>query len=221
MRPDEKHAVITGGTGSLGSAIATHLKEHGWEVAAPGSCDLDVRDPSMVKRFFDGRSVDLLVCAAGITLDAPLARLAESAWDETLRVNHQGASLCATAALPAMVARGQGHIVFLSSQSALHPPVGQAAYATAKAALLGLSADLAHRHGVSNIRVNAILPGFLETRMTSVVSKTRRQEVLDAHTLGRFNTCEAVAAFIRFLHESLPHTSGQIFQLDSRRNFFC
>jgi 3-oxoacyl-[acyl-carrier protein] reductase len=117
-----------------------------------------------------------------------------------------------------MLARNTGHIIFISSFSALHPPLGQVAYAAAKAALLGYVADLAGRHGRSNIRVNAVLPGFLETRMTETVSARRRSEILAAHALERFNTCREAAGFIRFLHHDLPHTSGQVFQLDSRVN---
>lgn len=216
MQSQKQHAVITGGTGSLGHAIASALQAPGWTVAAPGSTDLDVCDPVALRQFFDELVVDLLVCAAGITRDAPLARLSSREWDETWAVNFQGARDCARAALPRMIARGRGHIVFISSFSALHPPAGQAAYAAAKAALLGLTRDLAVRHGPSNIRVNCVLPGFLDTRMTEAVAETRRAEVLSTHSLGRLNTCDRVAAFIRFLHQELPHTSGQIFQLDSR-----
>jgi 3-oxoacyl-[acyl-carrier protein] reductase len=216
MEPETRHAVITGGTGSLGSAIALALHAPGWNIAAPGSKHLDIRDAAAVKNFFHHRHTDLLVCAAGITSDGPLAHLTHEAWDDTWSVNFRGALDCAEAALPGMIARGGGHIIFISSYSAIHAPSGQAAYATAKAALLGLTADLARRHGPSNIRVNAVLPGFLETRMTHSVSEKRRAEILAAHSLGRFNTCERVADFIRFLHHDLPHTSGQVFQLDSR-----
>lgn len=216
MEPETRHAVITGGTGSLGVAITRALQAPDWSIAAPASKDLDVRDGTAVRNFFQQRNVDLLVCAAGITRDAPIARLTHEAWDETWAVNFRGALDCANAVLPGMIARGGGHIIFISSYSALHPPTGQAAYASAKAALLGLVTDLARRHGPSNIRVNAVLPGFLETRMTGGVTKARSEEILAAHTLGRFNTCERAAAFIRFLHHELPHTSGQVFQLDSR-----
>ena len=216
MVSETQHAVITGGTGSLGNAIAVALQAPGWSIMAPGSTDLDVRDPSAVRNYFHDRDVDLLVCAAGITRDAPIARLTHEAWDDTWSVNFRGALDCAKAVLPGMIARGNGHIVFISSHSAQHPPVGQAAYATAKAALLGLVTDLARSHGPSNIRVNAVLPGFLETRMTHPVTEARRAEILAAHSLGRINTCDRVAAFIRFLHHDLPHTSGQVFQLDSR-----
>ena len=115
-----------------------------------------------------------------------------------------------------MIQQGNGHIVFISSYSALHPPLGQLAYATAKAALLGLTQSLARENGHHGIRVNAVLPGFLETRMTELVSEKRKIEILANHTLGRFNTPVEVAKFIRYLHQDLCHTSGQVFQLDSR-----
>ncbi|HSP43495.1 MAG TPA: SDR family oxidoreductase [Luteolibacter sp.] len=210
------HAVITGGTGTLGAAVAREFGNVGWEVDAPGSAELDVRRPDEIERYFSARRPDLLVCAAGIIRDAPTARLSESAWDEVWEVGFKGARACARAVIPGMAARGGGHVVFISSYSAVAPPQGQSAYATAKAALLGLTRDLARIHGPSNIRVNAILPGFLETRMTAQVTAARRGEVLASHALGRFNTCECVACFIRHLHEHLPHTSGQVFQLDSR-----
>lgn len=214
-----QHAVITGGTGKLGAAIAKALASPDWKIESPSRAELDVSEEISINRYFENRDVDLLVCSAGITRDAPLAKMTESAWDETWLVNYQGSLKCAEAVLPKMIARGSGHIVFISSYSAVHPPSGQANYAASKAALLGLTADLAARHGPHNIRINAILPGFLETRMTESVSSKRVSEIRTDHVLGRFNTCANVAAFIRFLHHELPHTSGQVFQLDSRTDF--
>lgn len=216
MQAEIQHLVITGGRGSLAQAIANECFGPSWNVAAPGRMELDVTDGSSVREYFENRQVDLLICSAGITRDAPLLRLSEDAWDQTWSVNFKGAENCANAVLPAMVRRKTGHIILVSSFSAIHPPVGQVAYAAAKASLFGMLVDLASRHGPSNIRVNAILPGFLETGMTASVSERRRAEIRAAHTLGRFNTCERAAGFIRFLHENLPDTSGQIFQLDSR-----
>ena len=210
------YVVITGGSGGLGRAIVEVFSEDSWQIAAPTRAELDVTNPSGIRSYFESRPVDLLVCAAGIIRDAPLARLDESAWDEVVAVNYQGAAACASAVLPAMIARGRGHIVFISSYSALHPPVGQLAYATAKAALIGLTASLAKEHGAHGIRVNAILPGYLETPMTGTVSERRKKEILNDHSLRRFNTPSATAKLIRFLQENLPHTSGQVFQLDSR-----
>lgn len=211
-----KQVVITGGTGGLGRAIAGTFRQAGWEVAAPGREDLDVRDEQAISRYFQDRPVDLLVCAAGVIRDAPLLHLSPEAWDDTVAVNFTAARRCAEAVVAGMKARGEGHVVFISSQSAIHPPAGQAAYVAAKAALLGLTADLARRHGGDNIRANVILPGFLETPMTAAVSDKRRAGILNDHQLKRLNTPSAVASFILHLHQHLPHTSGQVFQLDSR-----
>lgn len=211
-----KRIVITGGRGHIAQKIASVFSDAGWHVSAPGRDALDVSDPVAITRYFQSQQPDLLVCCAGIVSDGPLLRLSEEVWDQTVRVNFDGAARAALAALPAMVSRKEGHIVFLSSNSALKPPKGQAAYATAKAGLLGLTSSLAKEYGCFNIRVNAILPGFIETALTSEVTLQRKGALLAEHALNRFNTPEAVAAFIYFLHEHLPHTSGQVFRLDSR-----
>jgi 3-oxoacyl-[acyl-carrier protein] reductase len=211
-----KRIVITGGGGGLGQALQERFHAEGWHVDAPGRHELDVIDPTAVAAYFRGRQVDLLVCAAGQVRDAPLLRQPEADRDAVLAVNFAGASRCAAAVLPGMLDRRRGHLVFISSHSALHPPAGQAAYATAKAALTGLAAALARSHGPAGIRVNTVLPGFMETPMTAHVTPQRRAEVLTDHALGRFTTPQQVAAFIHFLEEQLPHTSGQVFSLDSR-----
>lgn len=211
-----KHLVITGASGGLGKAIAEEFAAAFWGIAAPTHGELDVTDSAAIQGYFNSRPVDLLICAAGIIRDAPLSRLNESAWDEVIAVNYHGAAACAAAALPQMIEKQSGHVIFISSYSAIHPPRGQAAYATAKAALLGLTTNLAQRNGRHGVRVNAILPGFIETPMTESVSVKRRVEVLSDHALGRFNTSVTVARFIHHLHDELIHTSGQVFQLDSR-----
>ena len=208
--------VITGGEGGLGRALHAAFENAGHAVLAPGHRELDVTDPEAVRAFFRLHQPELLVCNAGITRDAPLARLDEVSWDEVLAVSLRGAARCAAAASRPMLRARHGHIVFISSYSALHPPVGQVAYASAKAGLIGLSKSLARELGPAGIRVNAILPGFLDTPMTESLSEDRREQVRRDHALGRFNTPDAVAAFLAYLHDNLPHTSGQIFQLDSR-----
>ena len=84
------------------------------------------------------------------------------------------------------------------------------------AGLIGLGKSLAKELGPAGIRVNMVLPGFLETKMTATVSEERKEAVRGEHALGRFNTVEAVAEFLVMLHGRMPHTSGQVFQLDSR-----
>lgn len=213
-----KRAVITGGKGTLGAAIASALEAPEWQVLAPGRADLEVTNVAAVEAYFREHPADLLVCAAGLAEDQLLAKMQVDAWDRVIQVNFKGAVNCARAVLPHMRKLGGGHIIFISSYSAFHPPAGQAAYATAKAALIGLTSDLASAHGADNVRVNAVLPGFIPSRMTAKISAARRSEVLSDHQLGRFNTPSAVGRFIRHLHHELPHTSGQVFQLDSRNS---
>jgi 3-oxoacyl-[acyl-carrier protein] reductase len=213
---DVQHAVITGGGGSLAAAMMRAMSAPLWQLEAPTRSELDVTDAAAVDSYFKDRPIDLLVCAAGAVADAPLARMGEESWDHIFAVNYQGAADCAAAVLPTMLRQQRGHIILISSHSALHPPTGQAAYASAKAALLGLNATLARRYGRHNIRVNTLLPGFIETRITEAVSVSRKAEILEKHALGRLNDAAAVARFVAFLHTDLPHTSGQVFQLDSR-----
>ncbi|MBK1828229.1 SDR family NAD(P)-dependent oxidoreductase [Haloferula rosea] len=212
-----ERVLITGGEGDLAAAIADTFRRAGFDVRNPGRRELDVSSPESVSDYFSSAApIDLLIANAGCAENGLLARTTESAWDRQFEINLHGAFRCARAALRPMVKRRHGHLIFLSSYSALHPPAGQVAYASAKAGLLGLSQSLAQEVGPANIRSNVILPGFLETKMTRDLPQARREQVLQDHRLERFNTLEATAEFILHLHRSMPHTSGQCFQLDSR-----
>lgn len=214
--PVLKRVIITGGTGGLGKAITKQFAGAGWEVVALGRTDLDLSDSAAIDRFFSTNDCNLLICAAGMIKDQTLMTMDEFSWDDVFEIHYTAARNCALAAIPMMVRKGHGHVVFISSYAAIHPAVGQAAYATAKAAILGLTKDLALTYGSNQIRVNAILPGFMETPMTEQVSDNRKQLVRELHALGEFNTPDIAAEFILFLEQSMPHTSGQFFQLDSR-----
>ena len=211
-----KRVIVTGGTGGLGRAIVEKFRRESWEVVSLGRKDLDLLDRTAVKHFFEKSPCDLLICAAGNIRDQPISRMIEKDWDDVVSLNFSAASNCAEAALKGMAERKGGHIVFISSFAALHPAVGQSAYASAKASLLGLTSDLAARYGRSGIRINAVLPGFLETPMTEAVSEKRKEAILNHHSLGKFNTVQVAADFLWFLQVGMPFTSGQYFQLDSR-----
>lgn len=209
--------VVTGAAGGLGQAITNSLVGSGGEVLAPGREDLDVSSSASVKSFFQSvEELDLLVCNAGMIIDRTMAKMTEEDWSRVIDVNLKGAFLCAREVSRAMAKHCRGHILFISSFSALHPSVGQANYSAAKSALLGMTKSMAKELGRRNVRVNAILPGFMETKMTASLSDQVKQAVLDRHVLGRYNTPEVVADFIAHLHQHMPHTSGQVFNLDSR-----
>ncbi len=208
--------IITGGRGDLARVLAGHFANEGAEVHCPGRDELDVRSSASVTEYFSRfERIEILVNNAGITGDALLARLDEAAWDDVLDTNLKGAFLCSRAAATLMIRERRGHIVQIGSYSAIHPPVGQTAYAASKAGLIGLTKSLARELGPRNVSVNCVLPGFLETRMTAGLSDEVKATALSRHALGRFNTTEDAARFIHFL-TTLGHVSGQVFQLDSR-----
>jgi 3-oxoacyl-[acyl-carrier protein] reductase len=209
-------AVVTGGAGELGSAVAEELLAAGWTCHAPGRAELDVTSPASVEAFFRGvKNCTLLVNCAGLTRDHLLARMEESDWDEVMEADFRGAVRCTRAVLPGMMRSGGGSILSVGSFSALAGAVGQTNYAAAKAALIGWTRSLAVEYGRKNIRANVVLPGFLETKMTRQLPDPVKQKALAAHALGRFTTVAESARAIVFL-ASCTHMSGQVINLDSR-----
>ena len=209
-------ALITGGEGTLATALADYLIEAGWLVLAPGRRDLDVTDSAAVQTCFAGiPQLDLLINNAGLTRDELLLSQSEADRDTVLDVCLRGAFLCSREAARVMIPQRAGHIINIGSHSALTGPVGQTAYAAAKAGLTALTKSLAAELGPYDIRVNAVLPGWMESKMTAPVPVAARQRALDAHVLGRLNTPADTARFIAFLH-TMSAVSGQVFSLDSR-----
>jgi NAD(P)-dependent dehydrogenase (short-subunit alcohol dehydrogenase family) len=209
-------ALITGGQGTLAAALREELVSADWLVHAPAKAELDVTGSPAVAAWFERLPrLDLLVNNAGVTRDALFVSQPDCEREAVMEVCLRGAFLCCREAARIMVPRGTGHIVNIGSHSALTGPAGQTAYAAAKAGLIALTKSLAAELGPHNIRVNAVLPGWMETNMTAPVTAAVRQRALDAHVLGRFNTPAEAARFIAFLH-SMSAVSGQVFSLDSR-----
>ena len=173
-------------------------------------------DEAQIIDYIKRHPCDLLICAAGRTDDQLIGKTSEASWDHIMQVNLRGAALCAKEASKTMLKQRCGHVIFISSYSAFHPPAGQIAYASAKAGLIGLTKALAKEWGRANIRVNTILPGFMENQMTKNINNKRKESILCEHALQRFTTEVQVAQMILLLHQSLIHTSGQLFNLDSR-----
>lgn len=210
--------VITGGHGSLAQALTRCFiaAESEWNLICPSRQEMDVSCRESIEAFMKNKPCDLLIAAAGEIADQPLLKLSSQNWDKLLHSNLRGAAYVAKMASRSMIKRNIGHVIFLGSYSAFHPASGQVAYASAKAALSGLTKSLAREWGPAGIRVNLILPGFLENRMTTHVSPARKAQVLEQHCLGLYNTEDSVAEFIYFLHTRMLRTSGQTFNLDSR-----
>lgn len=209
-------ALITGGEGDLAAGLFDALSEAGFSVLRPGRAELDVQSADSVRDYF--RSLEplaLLVNNAGMAGDGIFLRQTPEEWSTVIDTHLRGSFLCCREAAARMIRQRDGHIIQIGSYAAHHPAVGQTAYAAAKAGMEGLTRSLAAELGPRNIRVNCVLPGFLETRMTAPLSEQAREAALARHRLGRFNTVSEASRFIAFL-ATTSHISGQVFQLDSR-----
>jgi len=209
-------ALITGGEGTLASALHSELDRAGWTVHVPGHSLLDVSSSTAVKDYFAGLTrLDLLINCAGVTRDGLLIHQTGEDRDTVLDVCLRGAFLCSREAARLMLPRETGHIVNIGSHSGLTGPAGQSAYAAAKAGLSALTKSLAEELGPAGIRVNTVLPGWFDSKMTRATPEAARARALAANVLGTFGTPADTARFVLFLH-SLPAVSGQVFCLDSR-----
>ncbi len=237
MRFDGKVALITGGGRGIGAATAQAFAKDGAKVAVS---DLDeapareVAEPlggiaiacnvtdtasveAMVERTVKelGR-LDILVTCAGIIRDNLLFKMTDDDWDAVIDTHLKGTFLSARAAQKHMVKQKAGKMVFLSSISALGNR-GQANYSAAKAGLQGMARTLAIELGPFNVNVNAVAPGFIETRMTR---QTAERMGIDYETfklgaasqipLQRIGQPEDIANVITFLcSEESSFISGQ------------
>jgi 3-oxoacyl-[acyl-carrier protein] reductase len=191
MNLEGRVALITGGGRGIGAATAVVMAGLGAKVAvsdldeAPArevagpigglaiACDVSNRDAveAMVSRTVSelGR-LDILVTCAGIIRDNLLFKMTDDDWDAVIDTHLKGTFLCARAAQRHMVQQKYGKMVFLSSTSALGNR-GQANYSAAKAGLQGMARTLAIELGPFNVNVNAVAPGFIETRMTRATAE--------------------------------------------------
>lgn len=180
----------------------------------------DVRNANEIAAMVDETvrqwgAIDILVNNAGLTQDGLLLRMDEKDWDEVLGVNLTGPFQCIRTVSRIMMKQRSGHIISLSSISGVRGREGQANYAASKAGLIGLTKTAAKELGRFDIKVNAVLPGFIPTEMGASVSGTMHDRILAENTLGRPNAPDEVADFIYHL-ATMQNVSGQVFNLDSR-----
>ncbi|TAL27533.1 MAG: SDR family NAD(P)-dependent oxidoreductase [Nitrospirae bacterium] len=231
-------AVVTGASRGLGKEIALTLGRSGYNVAinylASGDdakktaeeigenaflVKADVGDIKQVERMADavykkwGR-VDALVNNAGITKDKLLLKTSEEDWDEVLRVNLTGCFNTIKAFSHIMIKSKGGHIINISSYSGVKGKEGQAAYSASKAALLGLTYTAAEELAEYNIRVNALLPGYMQTEM-GVAAKKAMDKAKAESISGSLSRPKEVAEFVAYILRT-DNITGQVFSLDSR-----
>jgi 3-oxoacyl-[acyl-carrier protein] reductase len=224
-------ALVTGGGRGIGAATATRFAADGAQVVvsdldlepaeavagqirSQGGAALavacDVTDRLSVEALVD-RAVkayarlDILVTCAGILRDNLVHKMTDNDWDLVVDTHLKGTFLCAQAAQRVMVPARSGKMVFLSSNSALGNR-GQVNYSAAKAGIQGMARTLAIELGPFNINVNAVAPGFIETRMTQAVAERTgidyadlKKAAAERSPLRRIGQPEDIAGVISFL----------------------
>ncbi len=242
MSEERQVAIVTGAVRGIGKAVALKLAGDGMSVVvnyrgdvAPAEeicseiisiggeaiairADITNADDvgAMVTSTMDafGR-IDTLVNNAGITRDTLIMRMKEEDWDAVLETNLKGAFLCSKAVIRPMMRQRSGSIVNLTSVVGLVGNVGQANYAAAKAGLVGLTKSMAKEVGSRGIRVNAVAPGFIDTRLTEVLSDDVREWALGLIPLQRFGEPEDVAEAVSFLvSPAARYITGNVLSVD-------
>jgi NAD(P)-dependent dehydrogenase (short-subunit alcohol dehydrogenase family) len=165
-------AVVTGGSGGIGRAVATELRGRGWEVVSLSRREgCDVSDEAQVQRAFERiERLDALINCAAQLIKRPILELTAEDWDAQLGAGLRGAFLCSRQAFRLMREDG-GSIVMVSSLSGVAGAEkfpGMAAYVAAKSGLAGLTEALAVEGRPHGIRVNAISPGAVDTPMLKI-----------------------------------------------------
>ena len=233
---DGKVAVVTGAARGIGRAIAERLASEGADVAL---CDLqaewladtaaavqglgrkalplavDVGDgetvnaciTEVVKVF--GR-VDIMVNNAGITKDTLLVRMSDDDWDAVLRVNLKGTFLFSRAVAKYMMKQRSGAIVNIASVIGLIGNAGQCNYAASKAGVIALTKSTAKELASRGVRVNAIAPGFISSKMTDALSQEVRDQMMVNIPMARFGEPGDIAKAVVFLaSDEASYVTGQ------------
>ena len=158
--------------------------------------------------------LDVLVNNAGITQDRTLAKMTKEEWQKVIDIDLTGVFNCSKAALPLIIAN-QGKIISISSLVGQRGNFGQTNYAAAKAGIIGFTKALAKEVGRFGVTVNAIAPGFIETRLTENLPPEVKETVKKFTPLGRFGKPEEVANLVFFLaSEEANFITGAVVNID-------
>lgn len=231
-------ALVTGASRGLGKQITYSLAENGYSVIVNHlalekeasaivndigndsvAIKADVRYTKQVngiaRQIEDkfGR-LDVIINNAGTAKDNLLLKQTEQEWDETISTNLKGCFNIIGILAPVMIKSGGGHIINISSYSGIRGKAGQPAYSASKAALFGLTYSAARELAEYNIRVNAVIPGYMMTEMG--IKAFKAMEIAKENSImKKLSDPEEIAGFIVYLL-STKNITGQVFSLDSR-----
>jgi 3-oxoacyl-[acyl-carrier protein] reductase len=178
--------------------------------------EADVSDPESAKGLVEAAGdVDILVNNAGLTRDGLIARMSDEDWHDVIETNLGGVFHTCRAAVRGMMKRRSGSIVNISSIVGVHGNPGQTNYSASKAGIIGFTKALARELGTRGVRANVIAPGYIDTRLTDVISSEMKELMLSNTPLGRFGRPEDVAGAVRFLcSDEAAFITGEVLLVD-------
>ncbi len=236
-----KCVLITGASRGIGRACARRFAKDGYHVfincknsveelnclrdeliSTGAECTTVVGDvgcPEDVKNIFQiiakqVGGLDVLVNNAGISYIGLLTDMTDTDWNDLLHTNLSSAFYCCRAAIPYMVFQKCGKIINISSMWGRTGASCEVAYSATKAGLNGLTMALAKELAPSNIQVNAIACGVIDTVMNAQLSEEERTELMEEVPAGRFGTPEEVADLVFDLAEHHSYLTGQVIGFD-------
>jgi 3-oxoacyl-[acyl-carrier protein] reductase len=214
-----KVALVTGASRGIGHAIAAELAKQGAKVVGTATTDagaagisqngligktLNVRDAAQTDALVEAVQKEfgdilILVNNAGITRDNLALRMKDVEWDEVMETNLRAVFRLSRAVMRGMMKARWGRIINITSVVGASGNPGQANYAAAKAAVVGMTKSLAREIGSRNITVNCVAPGFIDTDMTRALPDEQRKALLTQIPLGRLGKVEDIAAAVGYL----------------------
>ncbi|MEZ4483737.1 MAG: 3-oxoacyl-ACP reductase family protein [Syntrophotaleaceae bacterium] len=243
--PQQRIALVTGGSRGIGNAISRALLREGYSVAV-GYCAhpqgaqqlatefagalavrIDNRDRGSIRqglrqvRDHFGGTVTILVNNGAIAQEKPFLELTDDDWDRMLDINLRGPFALAQKVLPGMIAEGWGRIINLVSIGGQWGGMNQVHYAAAKAGLINLTRSLAKLYSHAGITSNAVSPGLVSTDMTAAELNTESGKAkVAAIPCGRLGTPQEMAAAVAFLaSDSAAYITGQTINLNGGMYF--
>jgi 3-oxoacyl-[acyl-carrier protein] reductase len=211
-----KLALVTGASRGIGHAIAAELVKQGAKVIGTATSEagvanvpgtgkvLNVRDAAQTDALLEAVQKEfgdilILVNNAGITRDNLALRMKDAEWDEVMETNLRAVFRLSRAVMRGMMKARWGRIINITSVVGASGNPGQANYAAAKAAVVGMTKSLAREIGSRNITVNCVAPGFIDTDMTRALPDEQKKALLTQIPLGRLGKVEDIAAAVAYL----------------------